>query len=226
MTRDITANEDPNVIRLFLVRHGRTDWNAKKIMQGHIDIDMNEVGKDQAAKVGKYFKDIQLDHLVTSDLVRCTNTAQAILDHHPELLLTVTENLRERNMGPVQGMLVADAIAQYGTDFRNFGEKEEMLLSRVAEEWDLAIKTAVTEGYKNTLLCTHGGVLTAFSNYLFAVRGYDLAEGMTKADLRVPYNTSVTVVDIDKSTGSGKIQKFGVTEHLGGDFRVSNQLLR
>lgn len=226
MTREIVANTDPETIRIFVVRHGRTDWNAKKILQGHIDIDINDEGRDQAAKLGSHFKDIPIENVISSDLSRCVNTAKYILDHQERPSYTVTASLRERDMGKVQGMPLQEALQQYGVDFRNFGEKKEELILRVTEVWTSAMKTSKVQGHKNVVLCTHGGVIGAFINHLHDDLNYGLGQGLTKEDLRVPYNTSITVIDIDKDTDKGTIQKFGVTEHLGGDFRVVNQLLR
>lgn len=228
MTRDIVANTDPNVVRVFVVRHGKTDYNARRIMQGHLDIDMNDEGRLQSEKVGAHLKDITLDYLISSDLVRCTNTAQAIANHQKKLPspFPTTEGLRERNMGDVQGMHVQDALDKYGPNFKSVGELLDQLCERVSRVWDQTFKKAVADGHMNSVVCTHGGVIRAFINYLYDHRGYNLVEGMTKDDLRVPFNTSITVVDLDKTTGEGLIRCFGLTEHLGGHFLVSNQQLR
>lgn len=226
MTREVVANTDAKVVRIFVVRHGRTDFNAQKIMQGHLDIDINAEGRVQADKVGHYLKDIQFDHVVTSDLVRCVNTTKPILQHQKIHEPVVTADLRERNMGPVQGMKMQDAIDQFGADFRNLGEKEHELLERVGGVWSLIYKKAVADDHLNSLVCTHGGVITAFINHLYDGQNYKLADGLQKSDLKVPFNTSIAVIDLDKETGAGTIQKFGVTEHLGGHFEVKNQLLR
>lgn len=226
MTREITPNRDPKVVRVFVVRHGRTDCNAQKIIQGHLDIDINAEGREQAEKVGQYLKDIRFDNYVTSDLIRCVNTSEPILRHQNIEHVTTTPNLRERNMGKAQGMRLQDAVAQYGLDFRNLGEKEHELLARVENVWSQVYKRAVSDNHMNVCLCTHGGVITGFINHLYDSREYLLAEGLQKSDLKVPFNTSIAVIDIDKESGAGTIQKFGVTEHLGGHFEVTNQLLR
>lgn len=228
MTREIVANADPNVVRIFVVRHGRTEYNARKIMQGHLDIDMNDEGRLQSEKVGAHLQDIRFDYLISSDLVRCTNTAQAIVDRQKSLSspFPTTEDLRERNMGDVQGMHVQDALDKYGPNFKSIGEQPEQLCERVGHVWDQTFKKAVVNGHLNSVICTHGGVIRAFINHLYEDRDYGLVEGMTREDLRVPFNTSVTVVDLDKTTGEGLIRCFGLTEHLGGHFLVANQQLR
>lgn len=226
MTREIVGNTDPNVVRVFVVRHGRTDWNAKKILQGHIDIDINDDGREQAHKLGQHFRDIELNNIISSDLSRCVNTAKYIRDHQPGATYVETSNLRERNMGEVQGMPLQEALEVYGVNFRNLGEQKEPFLERVTEVWNNAIKTSQTEDHTNILLCTHGGVIGAFINHLHDENLYALGKGLTVEDLRVPFNTSISVIDIDKESGKGIIQKFGNTEHLGGNFKVVNQMLR
>ena len=66
--------------RFCLVRHGETDWNAERRLQGHTDIDLNEHGKAQAAQMAKAIKaiDLKFDVLYTSDLQRAAKTAGAI----------------------------------------------------------------------------------------------------------------------------------------------------
>ena len=60
MTFEINENPDPEIIRVFIVRHGQTDHNVQKILQGHLDTDINETGKEQAEIVGKYLPKFRL----------------------------------------------------------------------------------------------------------------------------------------------------------------------
>lgn len=221
------TNSNPETVRIFVIRHGQTDHNVKKILQGHLDIDINETGVSQAKKVGHRFETVPLDGITTSDLVRCRNTTKEILAYHPKLSesLIVTPDLRERNMGAVEGMYIKDAIAKYTVDFRNLGEKEPQLIARVGKQWDEVIEQSKAQNHLNYALCTHGGVITAFVNHLYR-SGYRLSTQLTPEKLKVPFNTSVTVIDIEKSTGQGTIQLFGDTAHLGEQLEVKDQLLR
>lgn len=226
MTIEIRENTDPRIVRIFFIRHGQTDHNLKKILQGHLDIDINETGVDQAKKVGKAFESIDLDYFISSDLIRCVNTSNEILKHHAKLTMETTSNLRERNMGVVQGMYLKDALAQYGADFKNLGETKDELTSRVELEFNNALKLSEHNKFKNVAICTHGGVLTAFMNYLYENKNFQLGNQLTRENLRVPFNTSISVVDYDFSSKQGTIQTFGNTDHLGGQFEVKDQLLR
>lgn len=221
MTVLISENADPSVVRVFVVRHGQTDHNVKKILQGHIDVDLNDTGREQAHLVARTFANINLDHIVTSDLVRCQNTVKPFLEHR-KLTPKVTANLRERDMGKVQGMYLHDARAKYGDDFRSICEADEPFLERVDLEWRLLTKQPEL---LNVALFSHGGVITAYVNHLHRT-GYKLSENLSPSKLRVPYNTSVTVIDIERATGKGTIQIFGNTDHLGAQLEVKDQLLR
>jgi uncharacterized phosphatase len=52
---------------LYLIRHGQTDWNKNKLIQGHADIPLNEAGRQQAKRVAERFRDIHIDVVYTSD---------------------------------------------------------------------------------------------------------------------------------------------------------------
>lgn len=226
MTIEVNRNQDPNILRIFIVRHGQTDHNVQKILQGHLDIDVNKNGINQSKLVGEALKDITFDGFSTSDLIRCQNTCKNIVVHHPGIEVKTTPNLREREMGVVQGMYLKDALEKYGENFRNMGESRETFLERVDREWDQIVKSTESKGYTNYGICTHGGVITAFINYLYNVKKYSLNPNLEPKDLKVPFNTSVSVVDINKESGRGTIQIFGNTDHLGAHLEVKDQLLR
>lgn len=222
MTFEILENSDAEIIRVFIVRHGQTDHNVQKILQGHLDTDLNDTGRDQAQLVGSFLSRIPIDYFLSSDLTRCQQTLQSILEHQEKDTVRYTANLRERDMGKVQGMYLKDALETYGPGFRNLGEKEGDLCNRVEKEW----MNLVDQDYNNVIFCTHGGVITRFTKYLHETLGYSLSNKLTPADLKVPFNTSITVVDVNKKTKQGIIQDFGNTLHLGGQFEVKEQMLR
>ncbi|KAK6202387.1 putative phosphoglycerate mutase [Scheffersomyces amazonensis] len=229
MTIDVFPNDDNDVLRVFVVRHGQTDHNKQKILQGHLDIDINQHGQHQAEKVGEFFSEFKIDEFVSSDLIRCQNTIAEITKrqinaNEEDIPVKLTSNLRERNMGVVQGMNIQNALEIYGADYKNMGETKVELLSRVENEWNHIIKR--NESNKNILICTHGGVITGFFNHLYHSRDYKLNQDLQPHDLKVPFNTSVSVIDINKATKEGTIQNFGSTNHLGGHFEVKDQRLR
>ena len=62
-------------MRLYLVRHGQTDWNVQKRAQGHTDRPLDETGLQQAKLVGNAFLDLPVQRILTSDLIRAKQTA-------------------------------------------------------------------------------------------------------------------------------------------------------
>lgn len=225
MTVTVVQNQDPDILRVFLVRHGQTEHNVKKILQGHLDIDVNEKGTEQAKLVARAFAPISLDALVSSDLVRCKSTVLEIEGLQSQRTeVKYSENLRERHMGHIQGMFLKDVVMKYGENF-DIGEGKVNFRKRVLQEWQTIVK--VYSNDSNVLLCTHGGFLRMLTKVLYEEFEYKLGNGMTQSDLKTPFNTSVTVIDINRIDPlQNIIQMFGNTDHLGGHFEVQDQLLR
>ena len=99
--------------RICFVRHGETDWNSEKRMQGHIDIPLNATGIFQAKRLAKSLEQTnnRFDQIYASDLERAKHTAQVVADSYGMEVKTLS-GLRERNVGKLQGMLLADAPTQ------------------------------------------------------------------------------------------------------------------
>ncbi|AOA61012.1 Broad-specificity phosphatase [Komagataella phaffii CBS 7435] len=222
MTLDNLTNQEASVLRIFIVRHGQTDHNRLKIMQGHLDTQLNSEGIYQAQKVGKRLASIPLDGILSSDLKRCLQTTQEILRLQNSTWGNIpsTSALRERNMGKAEGLPLSEALKQFGPKFRDLGESREKLLERLVEEWKRIQELGISRDYKNFLICTHGGVITNFINHLYSDLGYCLNPSIREEQLRVPYNTSITIIDVNKITRQGTIQLFGDTLHLGTTLKI------
>ena len=67
-------------MRLYIARHGQTDWNVQHKAQGRTDIPLNDIGKKQAAELRNQIKDIEFDAVYASPLKRATETAQIAID--------------------------------------------------------------------------------------------------------------------------------------------------
>ncbi|VEU24308.1 DEKNAAC105623 [Brettanomyces naardenensis] len=223
-------NDSDKIVRIFVVRHGQTEWNIKRILQGHSNIPINETGKQQAALLGKRLKDYEFDYVITSDLKRCLQTLAQVLGEDrfedADLNIKKTKNFRERYMGDVEGMHIQDAREKFGPGFRDRGETRDSMLKRMDGEWERLLTDSVDCGYKNVLMCAHGGVITNFFNYLHHEKNYKLGSDLKAEDLKVPYNTSLTIVDVTRNDLSdGTIQVWASTAHLGGVKSVADQQL-
>ncbi|AVI40397.1 histidine phosphatase family protein [Bacillus pumilus] len=88
---------------ICLVRHGETDWNAAKRIQGRTDIPLNDTGKWQAEQTGLYLKDAHWDVVISSPLTRAKETAHLILKH-VDAPLVLMDDFIERDYGDAEGM--------------------------------------------------------------------------------------------------------------------------
>ena len=66
---------------LYIMRHGKTDWNAKHKLQGRTDIPLNEEGIQMAEQAKEKYKDVNFDICYCSPLVRAKQTAEIVLEH-------------------------------------------------------------------------------------------------------------------------------------------------
>ena len=89
--------------RLLLVRHGTTDANVEGRFLGQTDVPLNEVGRAEAASVGRRLSGERFDAVVTSDLLRATETAAAI-----GAPLVLEPRFREIHLGDLDGALTVD----------------------------------------------------------------------------------------------------------------------
>lgn len=99
--------------RLLLVRHGETEWNRQKRFQGQIDIPLNENGKRQGVQAAEFLKDVKIDAAVSSSLSRPRETAEIILQHHPDVTLETTDGLKEIGHGSWEGLYDHEIEASY-----------------------------------------------------------------------------------------------------------------
>jgi alpha-ribazole phosphatase len=154
------------MMTLWLVRHGQTDWNAQKRYQGHSDIPLNATGEAQAQQIAERLASERLHAIISSDLRRTVQTADAITSHH-NLAVQLEPRLRESNFGVFEGLRYKDVIDQHKamaetwfTDPENPPEGGEKL-SEVVARVSIAIATLISQfvSNKRLLLVGHDGSL-------------------------------------------------------------------
>ncbi|WP_109483104.1 histidine phosphatase family protein [Paraburkholderia sp. C35] len=205
--------------QVLFIRHGETDWNRIKRIQGHIDIPLATSGVDQAQRLAERFareakEGARLDAIYSSDLMRAQQTAQPFADVLG-LPLNLKEGLRERNYGAFQGhdsdeiaLRFPDEYAQWQTRDPGFsppeGESQRVFYHRVLH----AIEPIVAAHPDQRIACVaHGGVLDCV---------YRFANGLTlEAPRSYPLlNTSVNVVEFEN--GRAKVLSWADVVHLDG----------
>jgi uncharacterized phosphatase len=102
------------VTLLTLVRHGQTDWNLARRIQGSTDIPLNETGRADARWAAGQLAGGVHHTIYASPLARARETAEIIADELGLAAPTLDADLREREFGEGEGMLVADYLETYG----------------------------------------------------------------------------------------------------------------
>ena len=87
---------------LYIMRHGRTDWNERHKLQGRTDIPLNEEGRRMAEAAGEEYRDIPLDLCFCSPLVRAWETAEIVLRGR-DIPIRTDDRLREMSFGSYEG---------------------------------------------------------------------------------------------------------------------------
>lgn len=106
-----TASHQPPV-RLWLVRHGQTDWNLEGRYQGQTDLPLNANGLIQAQETARFFLDKQITAIYSSDLQRAFQTASAIASLSG-IAVKIDQRLREINQGELEGQLFSVIKVKY-----------------------------------------------------------------------------------------------------------------
>lgn len=97
---------------ILIIRHGQTDWNVSKRLQGHSDIPLNAKGREQAAALAETLRHEKLDAIFSSDLKRAMETANAIARLH-NLPVQPDPAFRERSYGAFEGLSREEIKTRY-----------------------------------------------------------------------------------------------------------------
>ena len=99
--------------RILLARHGETSWNAIGRLQGHTDIELNEVGRDQALRLAQRLASAGVSEVWTSDLARARQTGEIVAAKLGLATPQVDRELRERHFGVFEGLTRDECQAQH-----------------------------------------------------------------------------------------------------------------
>ena len=92
-------------MRIYLVRHGETDWNSIRKLQGQTDIPLNDFGKELAELTRDGLSDVDFDFIYASPLVRAIQTAE-IIRADRELQIHTDDRLKEIHFGQCEGVII------------------------------------------------------------------------------------------------------------------------
>lgn len=142
---------------LYLVRHGETDWNRARRIQGLTDIRLNDTGRAQARTTAQLLARRTWTNIVSSPLSRAAETAEIIATELSMHAPTLLSELTERNYGEAEGLTNDELSVRYPDDAAVVGResREEVVARAIPALIGLAQRTAGG----SIIVVSHGGVI-------------------------------------------------------------------
>lgn len=201
------------MLRLYITRHGETEWNIQGRMQGWKNSNLTSKGVSNAKALGESLKSVEFNKVYCSPLDRTRHTAELILSGR-DIPVVYDENLREIHLGELEGLNqeeIKQIYPEFGSHFwenphlykAKSGEDFYQVRERVLKVLD-RIMSENTEG--NILIVTHGVVLKTFHAYF---------KNLPMERLWDPpfiYDTSLTIVEIEN--GKSEVVVEGDISHI------------
>lgn len=205
--------------KVYLIRHGKTQWNLESRYQGaNGDSPLLKDSYREIELLASSLQMIPFEHAYASPLKRARITAQALLNHlNPEIPLTIDSRLKEFNLGKMEGMHFEDVAAKWPEVLKNFRHHPDKYDESLVEgesflEVIARFRAAIEEYCRqypngNILVISHGAALNAAINALI---GTPLAHLKDRGGLS---NTSTTIL----TTNDGRhfeLEKWNDTSYL------------
>jgi probable phosphoglycerate mutase len=206
-------HKEGKMLKLYITRHGETEWNTQVRMQGWKNSDLTEKGKSNAIALGKSLRDVEFKRVYCSPLDRTRKTAELILDGR-DVEVIYDEKLREIHLGEFEGKTQEEIREIYPGFQRHFWENPHEYKAssgedfyQVRERVVKVLKKIITDNPDgNVLIVTHGVVLKTIHSYF---------KNLPMERLWDPpfiYDTSLTVVEVEN--GISKIVVEGDISHI------------
>jgi len=208
--------------RFLLVRHGETDWNREKRFQGQIDVPLNDNGQLQSQKAARFLQTVPIHYAVSSPMLRPKETAEIILQNHPDVTLNLEDNLKEISHGLWEGKLEAEIDQEYPGLLHQWqrspetvqmpeGENLQDVWARAIAAWDSIVQTAASHPEPGTtLVVAHDAVNKAILCYVLGLEPenfWTFKQG----------NGAVSVIDYPQGADRPPVmQAMNITTHLAG----------
>lgn len=156
-------------MKIYITRHGQTDYNKQSLMQGRSDIPLNETGLAQAEATKEKIGDIKFDAVYASPLIRALTTASVISGLSKDEIIT-DERIIEADFGKYEAenyFKVGFPMKLYWMFPEIFPAPKgvETIKSMVLRTADF-LKELETKDYENVLVVCHGGIIRPLRGYL------------------------------------------------------------
>ncbi len=212
---------------IYLVRHGETDWNRQRRIQGSTDIPLNDTGREQAERTGRLLARRSWDGIASSPLSRAFETGAIIarsIGADPAQIEVVDEFV-ERRYGDAEGLDDRELARLFPDDTPVPGRetREEVSARVIPSIVSLAERLSATVGRPaNLIVTTHGGVIRTVLNHvapdLRHHRGVPITNGSVHSFRHVDDGLRLVLFDdpIDLESiaeGDGELEEQNAVEH-------------
>lgn len=152
-------------MKIFVTRHGQTEWNSQNRVSGITDISLTEKGIVQAKQLSTQLVDYEIDLIVSSPLIRAKSTAD-ILSEVIGKKVIVDNRLREQNYGMYEGIDRDNEEFKFAKNqFASRLKNGESLLQVAQRVYNLIDEIKHKYANNNVMLVTHGGVCRIINSY-------------------------------------------------------------
>ena len=184
-------NKDKGTLKLYIVRHGETEWNVIKRFQGQLNTPLTEKGMEKLRETGKNLENVLFEEVYTSELERTVKSAEIILNENrgyknKKMELKKLAELNEVHFGVWQGLKYEEVFLKYPEEANNYfynvknykAENVEAENLKDALERFLRGINKILDNHKsgNILIVTHGTVFEMFINYVGNSSIFDIDE--------------------------------------------------
>ncbi len=159
-------------MKIYLIRHGQTDWNVAGKIQGKTDIPLNETGRRQAACLAKGMEHRPVAQIFSSDLIRARETARAIGESQHVEVETLS-GLEEIGFGKWEGMTLEQIQVIFPTEYEKWCENPVTVappggesLSQIKERCRKVMEEILKMAKGDFAIVSHGAMLAYVVEYL------------------------------------------------------------
>lgn len=196
------------VKKVILIRHGETDYNRDRRLQGALPVPLNKNGRLQAEALGDVLCHYSIDAIFSSSLLRAQQTAELIAQQI-EKPVHLDPRLHEVLLGKFQGLTMTQVKQQFPEEYRMWrsgdmtyaipeGESRLMVQKRMAMAWQ---EIVASDQYKTVAMISHGSALKILLRHLF----YYLFEIKMS-------NTAITI--LSRYQHAWEVESLAITPHL------------
>lgn len=198
---------------LYVTRHGETEWNVAKRMQGRKNSNLTEKGMLQAKQLGDHIKEMPLHAIYSSPSERTLHTAELIRGKR-DIPIIADEHFYEINMGVWEGEILADLETKYPEEVNLFWNEPHQFRSTSGESF-FDVYSRVVEGI-NILLEKHKGESILVVSHAAAAKllvGHFAGNSVEKV-WHDPFMHSASLSVIEVEDGKGTVKLFADIKHF------------